>query len=90
MAVNLGCSSERPHLVAAQHPDKVLAVRSGPIAVVGNQVNGHFPFQTSDVTMTEVVAELVNLGRGEFRMRTFNASAEQRRDLGGVAHLLQL
>lgn len=53
----------QPHLfcAAAQHADEVLAVPPGCVAAVSSPVEGHFPLQTADVSMAEVVAELVNL-----------------------------
>lgn len=58
---------QRPHLlhVVPRQPAEILTVR--PVSVVvDNQVDGHFPLQTADVAVTEVIAQLVNLTNQQF------------------------
>lgn len=54
---------QRAHLVhvVPWRPDEVLAVRLVPVSVVNHQIDRHLPLQTADVSMAEVIAELVNL-----------------------------
>lgn len=54
---------QQPYLlnIVARQSDEILTVRSVSVVVINNQIDGHFPLQTVDVSMTEVIAELVNL-----------------------------
>lgn len=47
--------------IVARQSDEILTVRSVSVVVINYQIDGHFPLQTVDVSMTEVIAELVNL-----------------------------
>lgn len=47
--------------VVARWPDEVFTVGFVPISLVHHQIDRHFPFQTADVSMAEVITELMNL-----------------------------
>lgn len=51
----------------------------GALALVNHQVDGHFTLQTRDVSVAEVVAQLVNLRAGEEKKQSGQISECRRR-----------